>query len=256
MEATERFTKPIDFDLALTIYVYTEPTISITIILIIFGKNKEKLLKSFETLNRICNRLDEIKSPVSLTLLHFLMGLIYFLGCSGVVFWYLGGWLINRLFEAFIKAQCYGIAFYIQNTVMSILFCHMILSFLAFQALNARLRALRKRQLWMSKDDLKKTLKLIGVIHGELCQAHNDILQLCFPTVLLFSLRAGLQFSLLILIVCGIVPKGDTIFFLTPLIVYGGDCFFVALISDTLGECVSKLIDRFFRSDCLFTFLL
>lgn len=236
-EVTQSFVKPLDFNALVRIFVYIEPTISATIFIMHFIKNVKIFLKSFETLNRSCNCLDDMQAPVSSKSIHSLIKCIYIIGIVGIVIWYLGGAFSRKFFEAFYKSMGFGIAFYVQGTIITALFCHMTLTVSAFQALNARLYQLRRgRDLWMRKD----YLRLIATIHSDLCKAYRGIFRFCFPIVVLFFARATLQFAMVFMVFNGILAKGDTFFLLLPLIWYGGGCFFTALVNDALFALVSR----------------
>lgn len=236
MEVTESLAKLLDFDAVIRICVYIEPTISTTMILMIHIKHTKKFLKSFEILNCSCNQLGVIKAPVSPKLIRLFILFSYTLSTAGIIVWFSVGFFLNKLFEAFYKAMGFGIAFYIQGTIVAALFCHMTLTVSAFQALNTRLHQLRKTKQLLTR---KNHLRLIATVHSDLCRAYHGIFKFCFPTVILFFVRAGLQFCIVFMVFSGMVDKGDTFFLLLPLVWYGGGCFFTALVNDALCALVS-----------------
>lgn len=236
MEVTQSLVKPLDFDAIIRICVYIEPTISTTVILMIHIKHTKKFLKSFETLNHSCNQLDEIKARLSPKLIRLFIQFSYTLATVGVIVWFFVGAFLDKLFEAFYKGMGFGIAFYIQGTIVAALFCHMTLTVSAFHALNTRLHQLRKTTELLIR---KKQLRLIAIVHSDLCKAYHGIFRFCFPTVFLFFVRAGLQFCIVFMVFSGMIDKGDRIFLVLPLFWYGGGCFFTALVNDVLCALVS-----------------
>lgn len=239
METTDNFTKSIDFDVVINLCIYVEPTISTIIIITIFTKNRQKFLKSFQILYSVFNQLDEIKIHVSISFVRFYIILYYTVVILGIVVWILAGFFAGRMTEAFFKGFCYGIPLYIHGTIISIIFSYTIPSVLAIRALNQRLRGLRKRELWMTRDNLMKILNIAAVVHSDMCKGYFDVFKLCFPTLILFSLKACLQFSVMFMIIFGILSPDDTIFLLLPFALYGGDCFLISLMNDTFCILVS-----------------
>lgn len=234
MEVTEGLLKPIDFDTITNIYFYVEPTISTTIILIFFSNRRSKLLKSFEALNRVCNQLKDLNINVSLTYTKLAMYVFFGVEIVVAIIWIVISCIWGNLIVMIYESSSFGLAFSIQATINMYLIFHMIISLSAFNALNTQLRK-------MDKQELMGMLKTAGVVYSDLVKAYADIFHLCSPTLVSFLFRAYFQFCLVLMILCGVLPKTDDNTWVS-LILHSGASFLFAFMNEALYKMVSGFL--------------
>lgn len=238
LEVTEGLLKPLNFDMALTIYTYIEPTISSTIILMCFIKDHQRLYRSFDTLNQACNQMKILKMEVSFSYPRLFLYTFFLILSVGSVAWTIITYFQRTIVEMIYEALSYGVGFSIQGVIVTFLVLHTSITLSVLAALNARLKGLTRSKLHANQNQLLETLRLTGQTYHYICKAYEDIFKVCFPTLFLFSLRAYFQFCVALMILSGIFPKMDiNIWF--PLALYGFASFLVAFMNDGLNKSVS-----------------
>lgn len=241
IEATGGFLKPIDFTIAIVVFIYAEPPLSSLILLNIFLNKRRKLFRSYSTLREACDKLKEM-SPVSLKFARIVL-----VSCCVIFVVDTTDWLFLVYFtrrpigETVYEGLSYGIALKSQSVMVVYFIVHMTISFSVFAALNLYLSRLRSSKLYVNKEQLVERLKLVGKIHGDLCKAHGEIANVCAPIVLTFLFRFYFLLTGSLLSINTVFDGGNNSSWY-PIFTFATVCFFVSLMNDALHNQVEDIL--------------
>lgn len=202
------------FDKIAFLYIYLEPTISGTIVLLASTSHRKYLLKSFKIIHKILATLETQGMKISMLPIKIqtIMFLIVFL--VGNFLWNVHSYYNGKSkLHSFYEYLGWGISFHIQQVVLIYFVVHMEISQGAVNLMNNHLNTLQK-----TDSDLMMDLTKMGAMHFEVCKAVSYMDRISSPTILLFSIRSYFVFCCSLMSLNGMLPrlKGD--FFILAII--------------------------------------
>lgn len=221
------------FDKIAFLYIYLEPTVSGTIILLAFTYHRRYLLKSFKIVHRTTKSLEEQGSRISMLYVKIQTALFLVVFIVGNIIWNFHSYLNKKsTLHSFYEYLGWGISFHIQQVLLFYFVVHMELSQLTVSLLNQTLQKI-------DDQDVMAKLTKIGAMHSELCKAVTCMDKLCSPVILLFSIRSYFVLCCSVLSLNGMLPKlkGD---FLILACIYVGTTVQFVFRSESFHRTVSK----------------
>lgn len=202
------------FDQAAFLYIYLEPTISGTIVLLAFIHHRKYLIRSFDIIHKILKTLERQGCTVSVLYIKIQTNLFLAVFLVGNLLWNIHSYLNGKSkLHSFYEYLGWGISFHAQHVVLIYFVVHIKISQIAARLLNERLQAFQ-----MGDDDAMVKFAKIGAMHFELCRAVAYMGRICTPTTLLFSIRTYFVLCCSLLSLNGMLPTLKVDFFILALI--------------------------------------
>lgn len=228
--------KPIDFDTATLIYMFTEPTLTGIIIINDFATKQKQFLKAAELLDEVdvdFHRLGlKRNNPVVKWMITYYFSAIFFGNLTYNVLSYIGG---KSMVHSIYEYLSYGISFHAQNTIIAYYSTFAALVMQNFSVINRRLDTIGRpvRDI----EGMVIELKLLGKTHFSLCKALININEACAKTVFLYNMRAFIEICAWLLSLNGLLPTLRVDF--TMMII----CYVMTLLFNaTLNEIVKNWV--------------
>lgn len=239
--------KSVDFDTATLIYMFTEPSVTGSIIIFDFARKQKQFFKSIELLERIDCKLKQMGLKRNLAIVKWELTVFYtFLVLGNLLyntFSYMGGKpVIHSVFEY----MSYGISFHVQNVIILYYFTFGALVLQNFVVINRRLEAIVRPVRDVER--MVQELQGLGEIHFDLCEALKAINVACSKTMFLYNMRAFVEVCAWLLSLNGLLPKLRTDFTMM-IMCYVTTVIYSATVSEILRNVVS--FSKYIQSEAL-----
>lgn len=198
------------FDKTAFLYIYLEPTISGTIVLLAFTNHRSYLIKSYQILHKIIKTLEQQGLKMSMLYIKVQTRLFVAVFVVGNFLWNLQSYCNGKsALHSFYEYLGWGISFHAQQVLLIYFVLHIKMSHGAINLLN-------KHLMTLNNDDANAMEKLsqIGAMHFELCKSLGYMVKICSPTILLFSMRSYFVLCCSLMSLNGMLPKMKSDFFI------------------------------------------
>lgn len=203
------------FDKIAFLYIYIEPTISGTIVLVAFIHHGRYLMKSFDILHKILKTLEQQGCTISLSYIKIQAMLFLIMFIVGNFLWNLHSYLNGKSrLHSFYEYLGWGISFHAQQVILIYFVVHMKICQIIANLLNDCLKSLQA----VKNDEVLEKLTKIGAMHFELCKSVTYMGKMSSPTILLFSIRSYFVLCCSLMSLNGMLPKLKVDFFILALI--------------------------------------
>lgn len=237
------------FDKVAFLYIYLEPTISGTIVLLVFSYQRRYLLKSYKLLQKLTKTLEDEGVTITTWLVKYQTWLFCSVFVMGNTLWNLHSYMNGKTtLHSLYENLGWCLSFHVQQIILLYFLVHMDLSYCTTTKLNEHLQSLKKN----SKSIFTK-LTNVGNMHFELCKSIAYINKICTPTILLFSVRSYFVLCCSLMSLNGMLPKLKIDFFILAFMYVGTATQFV-IWSEMVYRTVSNKQEWIsVRSECLHT---
>lgn len=202
------------FDKIAFLYIYLEPTLSGTIVLVAFIHHRKYLMRSFEILHKILKTLEQQGCTISLFYIKVQTTTFLITFIVGNLLWNIHSYVNGKsLLHSFYEYLGWGISFHAQHVVLIYFVVHMKISQVAASLLNKHLKTLQ-----IGADDVMEKLSKIGAMHYELCTSVAYMARMSSPTIFLFSIRSYFVLCCSLMSLNGMLPKLKGDFFILAVI--------------------------------------
>lgn len=226
------------FDRDTFLYIYIEPAISGTIVLLVVTWYRKYLIKSYWMLHAVAKTLDEAEFKVRTKPVRVQINIFFFVFCFGNFIFILHSYVNGKnTLHLFYEYLGWGISFHIQQIHLFYFLVHMIFSHRAANSINDYLNSLKRLEPG-DKDGAFEKLSSIGNLHFELCKSVAYMSKMCSPTIVLFSVRSYLVLCCSLMSLNGTLPKMKGDFFILT-IVYVVTCIGVVVWNEIVFTTVS-----------------
>lgn len=196
----------IEFDKATLLFLYTEPSIVGSIMLVHFVYHHEKLVRAVQLLENVGNCLYKLNLKPSTKPVKYIL-----------IFFYVAMFIIGTVYNILLQVQkrsvlfviysymtC-GTALFLEHAIILYFYCVCVQIVHNLVMLNDYLETCEQQHEFLKMTE--KNLRIASEIHFMLCEALKNIQTACNLTMLLYSMRAQIIIFLWTLSLNGMLPK-------------------------------------------------